>query len=102
MKNFGIPCSSVVIFEIGQGLLSSCAFSLRKSVKNLTVPSFFGMMKHENIWCNDPNVLQPFNFFSYSLHVNVGDAERFGGKRLGIMFEGSSVRQTWNRALCWV
>jgi hypothetical protein len=45
MKNLGIPCSNVDIFGMGYGGGSSCEFSLLKTVRNRTVPSFFGIMK---------------------------------------------------------
>jgi hypothetical protein len=45
MENVGIPCSNVDIFGMGYGGRSSCEFSLLKSVRNRTVPSFFGIMK---------------------------------------------------------
>jgi hypothetical protein len=45
MKNLGIPCSNVDIFGMGYGRHSSCEFSLLKSIRNRTVPSFFGIMK---------------------------------------------------------
>lgn len=81
-----IPFSSVDIFGMGYGCLSSCVFNLLKSVRNQTVNYFLGIYPWGiKIWCNDSNVHQPVDFSFNSGNTNMRNAEWLGCKGLSIL-----------------